>query len=243
MVRLLPFIIIPILIVAGIGFWGVFTEKKPSSSSGSSNPLVNLPFATQQPVEVPKTLPEASNEEKIKTLEEAIDKLAVEINSLKSNSNSVGSKVSDLEAQDTDLKARVSALEKATPAPAASSSQSTVYIPLGSGGGPWANQNWYSTPEYTFSLDPANYPNYKAMYLEATFRMIEKAGTASIRLYNSTDSSAISTSQVDTTSDSFSTVSSSSFTLPSGSKTYALQIKSTEGKNLYLQTARIKVSF
>lgn len=248
MVRLLPFILIPILLVAGVGFWSIFSDKKDTTSSNlstsSKNPLANLPFITQQPVEVPKTLPEASSEEKIKTLQEAIEKLASEINSLKSNSNTIGSKVDTLESSDTDLKARVSALEKATPAPAAASSESksTVYIPLGSGSGPWANQGWYTVTDYQVNLDPGNFPGYTGMYLEVTFRLTEAAGTGSVRLYNTTDSSAIS-SQVDTTSSSFGLLTTSSFKLTSGSKNYALQVKSSEGKNLFIQTARIRVNF
>ncbi|MBI2017725.1 hypothetical protein HYS92_01610 [Candidatus Daviesbacteria bacterium] len=236
-VKLLPFIIVPFLIVALIGFWGIFSPKKATDKTVLDN---FLPVSSE-PVEVPKSLPEASNEDKIKTLQEAVDKLVSEINSLKSSNSSIDTRIDAVEASDIDLKARVSALENATPAPV-SSSKSTVYIPLGSGGGPWANSDWYSTPEYQVSLDPANYPGYTGMNLEVTFRMVESAGTASVRLYNSTDSQATS-SQVDTTSTSFSVYTTSSFKLASGNKNYILQLKSTEGKNIFIQNARIRVNF
>lgn len=232
MIRLLPFILIPILVLAGLGYWR-YTASKPN---------LTTPTPPQAgPIEVPKTLPQAS-------LEELTAKLVREVNDLKSKSSPTPSLVSgssDLEAQVTELKVRVSALEKATPAPASATNtntSSTVYIPLGSGGGPWANTDWYSTPEYEISLDPANYPGYKNMVLEVTFRIVEAAGTGSVRLYNVTDSQAAS-GQLDTTASSFSLKSSSSFTLTTGTKTYKLQVKSSQNKDLFIQSARIKVNF
>ena len=148
---------------------------------------------------------------------------------------------SDLDSAVTELKVRVSALEKATPAPAVTSPASTMYIPLGSGGS-WTDTDWRTLSEYEVSLDPANFPNYTGMSLEVTFRLDDPSGTASVRFYNVTDSSATS-SQMDSTSSTFTSKSSSSFKLVTGVKTYRLQVKSTGGKNLIVQTARIKVSF
>ncbi len=237
MFKLLPIIFIFILLLAGLGYWRYMASK----------PKLTTPAALQEPIEVPKTLPTSSLEDRVKSLEELATKLVTQVNDLKSkvgqtqSSNASNASSQDVDAPLTELKARVSALEKATPAPA-SSSQSTVYIPLGSGGGPWGDKDWYSTSEYEISLDPASYPGYKSMVLEVTFRLAEAAGTGSVRLYNSSDSSAVS-GQLDTTSTSFGLKTSSSFTLPAGSKTYKLQVKSSQGANLHIQSARIKVNF
>lgn len=238
MIKLLPFILVPVLIVAGLGYWRYQAAKQSLTTPQTQE-------QDSEPIEVPKTLPNASLEDRVKSLEDSVTKLITQVNSLKSSGSSTAgsdTKLSDVEAGVTELKARVSALEKSTPAPATNTSSSTVYIPLGSGGGPWANIDWYSTPEYEISLDPANYPGYTGMVLEVTFRLIEGAGTGSVRLYNATDSSATS-GQLDTTSSSFSLKTSGSFKLPSGTKTYRLQVKSTSNKDLYIQSARIKVSF
>lgn len=236
MVRLLPFILIPILIVGGLGYWR-FVASKPSLNTTQTE-------VSGGPVEVPKTLPAASLEDRVEELEKVVIKLVTEVNALKSptSSNSSGTKVSELDSSVVDLKARITALEKATPAPVASSSKSTVFIPLGSGGGPWGNNGWFSLDEYQVVLDPANYPGYSGMKLEVIFRLTEAIGTASVRLYNVTDSAAIS-SQVDSTSTSFNLLTSSSFTLPSGSKTYKLQLQSSQSVNMQIQSARIRVSF
>lgn len=240
MIKLLPFILVIFLSLGGLGYW-----RYIASQSTLTKPAITK--QEEGPVEVPKTLPGASLEDRVKELENVVTKLTTQINnqksqSFKTSSPSSTSPSSSVESTVTELKLRVAALEKATPAPAAVSSQASVYIPLGSGGGPWANTDWHSTVEYEISLDPGNYPGYKSMMLEVTFKLGEPVGTGSVRLYNVTDSQAAS-GQVDTTSSDLSLKTSSSFTLPSGTKTYKLQIKSSQSKNVHIQSARIKVNF
>ena len=215
-----------------MGYWRFFASKPSLPSPGSD-------YSTDQ-IQFPVTGADATLEEKVEILEEIAKKLVAQ-----------KATTTDLDSINTsiaELKTKVSALETASPTTTTttstqtSTSKSSVYIPLGSGGGPWGNQDWYSTPEYQIALDPANYPGYSGMVLEVTFRLAESAGTGSVRLYNTTDSSATS-SQLDTTSSEFVLKNSASFKLPTGSKTYKLQIKSTDGKNLFIQSARIKVNF
>lgn len=236
MIRLLPVLIIIALIIGGLGYWRFVASSKNLIAPASSE--------NEGPIEVPKTLPQASVEDRVNELEKTVTKLVNEVNSLSFPKPSVSSdpEINSLSAQVTELKSRISALEQSTPAPAAAASQSVIYIPLGSGGGPWGSTDWNSTTEYEISLDPANYPGYTGMVLEATIRLVEAAGTGSVRLYNTTDSSATS-SQLDTTSTTYALKSSSSFQLASGAKTYKLQVKSTSQKDLYIQSARIRVNF
>ena len=211
----------PVVIIAvgGLIFW---RYNAPHTS------LTTPATTKEEPIEVPKTLPQVSPEIKILPSPTAQPNTAPD------------PKLNTLEAQVTELKSRVSALEKATPAPQ-TASQSVIYIPLGAGG-VWTNTDWQSLPEYEISLNPDNFPNYSGMTIEATFRLDDPSGTASVRLYNMTDSSATS-SQLDSTSTTYTLKSSSSFKLASGTKTYRLQVKSSGGKNLFIQTARIKVNF
>lgn len=233
-IKLLPIILVVILIAGGLGYWR-FASKPSLTTPTSTN-------ETSTPVEVPKSLPQtASLEERVEVLEEALVEAIKRINNLSGSTTAEGTDLGTTDASIIELKARVSALEKATPAPAASS-KSTVYIPLGSGGGPWSNTDWSNLDDYQITLDPSNFPGYSGMVLEVNFRMVESAGTASVRLYNKTDSSATS-SEISTTSTSFGTNTSSSFKLPSGSKNYTLQLKSTQNKDIFIQTARIRVSF
>lgn len=200
-----------------------------------------------EPVEVPKTLPNASLDDRVKSLESTLGKLVSQVNNLKSSpppngsSNISDSRLNELEAEVTELKMRVATLEQATPAPV-SVSKSAVYIPLGSAAGPWVNIDWSTVDEYTASLNPNDYPGYSGMNLEVNLRLVEAMGTGSVRLYNVTSGSALS-SQVDTITSSFSLQSSSSFKLASGQNTYKLQVKSSERRELFIQSARIKVNF
>lgn len=228
MIRLLPFILIPILIVGGLGYWRYKTSLQSLIAPETEE-------SEQGPMEVPKTLPSSASA----PLPSASSKPAAA--SQTQTSTALDSRVSTVESTVTELKARISALEKASPA-TVTSSQSTVYIPLGSGGGPWANVDWYLTPEYEISLDPSNYPGYTGMILEVTMRLVESAGTGSVRLYNVTDGNALS-SELSTTSTTYALSTTSSFKLPTGTKTYRLQVKSTSEKNLFIQSARIKVKF
>lgn len=240
MFKFLLLILIPVvLILGGLGYWRYVASNKPA---------LTTPVQDVVPIEVPKTLPAATIEDRVKALEDLVTKLVSQVNTLKSQntqSNSSGSsKVDSLDAQITELKVRIAALEKASPVSAAttSSNKFPIYIPLGSNTGPWNNTDWNTLSEYEALINPDNYPGYSSMQLEANFRLVDPVGTGSVKLYNVTDSTAIS-SQIDTTSTSFGLKSSSTFTLSSGAKTYKLQVKSTGGKDLYVQSARLRVSF
>lgn len=240
---ILPVILVLVILTGGLWYWRVQTDKQTVS------PKTEVTQAVTGAVEVPKALPGASLEDRVKSLEDLAAKLVAEVNKLKAGGTpqasafpSTPQDLNTLQSAVTELKARVSALEKATPAPVSNSSQSTVYIPLGAGGGPWTDLDWNSLAEYEASLNPSNYPGYTGMSLEVNFRMNESAGTASVRLYNVTDNSATS-SQLDTTSNTFSLKSSSSFKLPSGTKTYRLQVKTSQQTPVFIQSARIKVNF
>lgn len=237
MIRLLPFILIPLLILGGLGYWR-YTSSKQSLTTPRQTAEQD-----QEPVEVPKALPGATVEERVKSLEDTIGKLVPQVNSLKAQPPpnglpaSLDSRLTSLESAMTELKARVSALEKATPT---SSGKATIYIPLGAGGS-WFNVEWQSLSEYEVSLNPDNYPGYTGMSLEVNFRLVDPTGTGSVRLYNVTDGSAVS-GQLDTTSANFALQTTASFKLPTGTKTYRLQTKSTQ-RDLSIQSARIRVNF
>ncbi len=241
-IRILPFILIPVLLLGGLWYF-----RNLSSNQTQNVAQVNETESNPGPVEVPKTAPGATIDERVASLETAVGKIVPQINSLKSSgsyttgSSAVDSKISNLESAVTNLEARIAILEKTTPS-VTPVSQSTIYIPMGSASGPWTNTDWSLLGEYEISLNPSNYPGYTGMSLEVNYRMVDPTGTGSIRLYNVTDSSVVS-SQLDTNSTSFGLLTTSTYKLASGQKTYKLQIKSTGGKELYIQSARVKVSF
>lgn len=239
-IKILPIIFLLILISGGLIYFRFFATK-PDKNSLTSAQIAN----TQQgPLEVPKTSPGATIEDRVKTLEEALINVVKKLNSLnpqQTTDSSLDQRLKDVEASVTELKARVLSLENATPAPTAISGRSTVYIPLGSGGS-GGDKGWVSNGNYGATIDPAEYPGYSSMQFEVNFRLTQKIGTAYARLFNVTDNS-VTSGEVSTTSDNFSWQTSSYFTLPNGKKTYTVQFKSTDGTDAQFQSARIKVNF
>lgn len=237
MLKLLPFILIPILILGGLGYWRFVASNNLATPSQSSNPSP-MPDG---PMEVPKTLPQASLENRVKALEDLVNKLVTEVNKLKSPSPSANpdTKLNLLDTSVTDLKLRVAALEKG--GTTTSATKAPLYIPFGSGGSS-SDSNWASISNYQISLDPKDYAGYSSMQLEVNMKLPDLVGTAYARLYNSTDATATS-NELSTTSGNFVWLTSGTFTLPTGNKTYKLQLKSSDSKTIEVQSARIKVTF
>lgn len=242
MLRFLPFILIAVVLLGGLGYWRFVVVKQNLESPKVSQ------TEDQTPIEVPAALPSSSLEDRVKALEDLISKIVVQVNSLKStkldSGSSVDTKLNSLDAAVTELKVRVSSLEKVSPAPVtttSSSGKSTVYIPLGSGG-QISDTNWATLSTFQINLDPSQYPGYTNMQLEVTMRLNQPGGKLYARLYNSSGGSATS-SEVTTTSTTSQLVTSSDFNLATGTKTYVLQAKTSDGSQGFLDYARIKVNF
>lgn len=235
MIKLLPFILVAFLILGGLGYWRFFAAKQSLQTPTAK--------VLEEPVEVPQALPDASVEDRVKSLEETITSVVNKINAQPTPQAdpSLDSRLKSVEAVVTELKAKVSSLENAPSAPAAVTSKAPLYIPLGSGG-QISDTNWTSLNSFQVSLDPVSYSGYTSMQLEVNMRLNQPGGQVSARLYNSSTSSVVS-SEISSTSTTSSVVTSAPFTLPTGVKTYILQAKSKDGNPTFIDYARIKVNF
>ena len=157
-----------------------------------------------------------------------------------------------LETTVSVLQKRLDVLEKnqgiKTVSPSSSPSTTTTvtavpaYIPLGAGGNT-NDQNYAPMDMYQVAIDPAEYPGYTNMQLEVSFKSDQNAGPTYIRLYNSTDSTSVSSSEVSGTSDKSTWLTSSKFTISSTKKTYTIQVKNVTNVNTNILSARLKVNF
>ncbi len=182
-----------------------------------------------------KFAPKPNNlEDRIKTLENVIV-------SIRSEKKPTPTPKADYEERIKSLEQTVAQLKSQKLSNDIPARFSPLYIPLGSGGTA-GDKGWYSVPGYEVLVDPVDYAGYSGMQMEVNFRMTEVAGVGMARLYNQTDNRAAS-GEVTIASDNFSLQATPNFKLPAGRKTYRLQIKSTYGVNLEIQSARIKVSF
>ncbi len=123
-----------------------------------------------------------------------------------------------------------------------SSKPSTTYIPLG----PANSSNsldWQTVSLPEVDIDPAEYPGYKAMYLETYMSVYQGNGQAFAHLLNYSDGITVLNSDVSTSSENYIHVISNAFTLGSGKKTYRLQLKTLTGYTAQVEYARIKVTF
>lgn len=241
MIRFLPVVVLIILII-GSFFYLRSRFQTPISSPAS---LTNV---TQAEVELAPQ--DSTLEVRVKALEDSILLLAKQIAGLKSGSGAqnttspmTDTKIKNLESAVANLQNQIDVLRgtssQITPT---SVKKSPVYIPLGSGG--TANdRNWYLVTSYQASINPGDYPGYSNIQLEMVMNLNEAVGEARARIYSSSDKSAVSSSNVSTTSTTATLLTSGGFTLPSGAKTYVLQVQSTEGYTVNLQSARIKVNF
>lgn len=238
MLRILPVILILLLISGGLIFWRFNANKNNLSSP-------NVEVVNTELVEVPKTLPDAPLEDNFKALEETVTTLVDQVNNLKAapSSQNLDLRLKGVEAGIVDLKVRVSSLEKATPQPAQTTTTSNppLYIPLGSSGST-TSQTFVNMDTYQITLNPSDYSGYKNMQLEVNIRRNQPGNSVYARLLNLTDNTAAS-SEISTTSTNFVWLSSSGFSLASGSKTYIMQVKVPDGTEAFIQTARIKVNY
>lgn len=190
----------------------------PPAAAGSANPAETLNQAAQlEPAVTPVNL-----EQRVKTLESTI----------------------------IDLKRRIVNLEQTSTTPAAAgpvastapaTNKSPVYIPLGSGSS--VATDWTSIDSLSVILDSADYSGYSGVQFEVSMRAYQGNGKAFARLYNSTDGTGVLSSEVSTTTSDYTWVTSSSFNISSGKKTYKIQLKSLTGYETGVQNSRIKISF
>ncbi|OGE30395.1 hypothetical protein A2631_01320 [Candidatus Daviesbacteria bacterium RIFCSPHIGHO2_01_FULL_44_29] len=143
---------------------------------------------------------------------------------------------------------QLQALESPIPSPTEAStvtvysSKTPVYIPIGSSTDSVTATDWKSFDSLTFSADPADYAGNTGMTLEVNIRS-NAGGTAYARIINVTDNSMVDNTEVSTTSTTFAFLTSGQFKLSGGKKTYKIQGKNPTGDPIFIQNARIKVTF
>lgn len=237
-----------IAILGGLFYWRfIFASPKSAKTPSVSDSRQDNSPIISGPQEVPKEPPDTTTDTNTSSdLQSQIDSLKKQVDALKKTNNDT--RITALETGIADLRAQIVKLSSSsnatstTTTTASTSTKSPSYIPVGSGAGPWSDSSWHTIPEYQVVVNPGDYSGYTSMQLEVIFRVIDPTGTAKVRLYNTTDSKVVS-SELSTSSSTFVLQTSSGFQLPSGAKTYQLQVENTSGKDVLIQTARIKVSF
>lgn len=241
MTRLLPVVALLAVFLGTLVFFRYFKQ----TDKLVIKPLIteNTPAVVSSPSGQFIPQPQSSTDNRVKQLEEAVTLLVKKVNDLSAAKTPVvETRLKTLEDKVTVLQTQVSSPTQAPAVTPVAVKKAPVYIPLGSGG-VRNDQDWWALSSYEISIDPSEYAGYTSMQMEVTMRLWETSGTAFARLYNYTDGKEIQNSEVNVTQDVATLATSYYFQLPTGKKTYRLQVKSTQGFNVELENARIKVNF
>ncbi len=113
------------------------------------------------------------------------------------------------------------------------------YIPLGSG--TTSGQDWTDLPGVEAYVAPTNYGKIKEMYFEAGIRIPSGNGRVYARLKNVTDNNGLFESEVYRDGNTTGMLSSGKLPIPTTTKLYRVQMKSTLGVEVNVDSARIKI--
>lgn len=106
-----------------------------------------------------------------------------------------------------------------------------------------ASISWTDIPSSDFYFDLVDYPGMKSIRWEASLRALNGSATVYARLYDVTNSRGIDGSDIETNSASFTFIRSSELTIWNGNNLYRVQLRSVNGTQADLQTARLKIGF
>ncbi len=246
MVKLLPLGLVVVLML-GVLVYIRFNRQMPASVKQAVSNATSTSTGTSSLL--PSNTSTDDTSRRLRDLEEAVALLTKKVTSITPAPSNSGanytSSYSDTQIkslQDTVVNLQKQIDDLKSSSTTTTGSKADIYIPLGSGGSSTA-QDWSTLEGYQVSLDPADYPGYKSMQLEVNAKLAQSTGTGYVRLYNVTGGSAVSSSDASTGASTYTLATSGAFTLPAGSKTYQLQLKTSQGFELYIQSARIKVNF
>lgn len=243
MIKLLPIGVLIFLVVLAGGY--LWMRRSQAQVTPQIKELTQLTGQTDVSSFAP-----VDNSDRIKILEEAVILLAKKINgevpTTGTNATLIG-RISTLEDKVTSLQRQVSQLQSGvspTSAPAAGRSvkQPPIYIPLG-----WVASSsvmvWTTITTQSITIDTNDYPGFTSAQFEARIVNFQGNGTAYARLINTTDGSGVLASEVSNSGIDYAWVTSSNFSLASGKKTYAVQLKTNTGYAAQISDAHLKINF
>jgi hypothetical protein len=160
-----------------------------------------------------------------------------------SSNASVENRLENLESAVAQLQAKIGQSSSASTGVSSSTNKIPAYIFSLGGSSSTGQLDWTVVTSPTITINPSDYPGFTSFQLEGYLSDYQGNGTSYARLYNSNSGNAIGGSDISTTSENPTWVSSTTFTLPSGKTTYSFQLKTSTGYTATLENARLKVNF
>lgn len=138
-----------------------------------------------------------------------------------------------------EIENRLVALEKRSPAPVAKSTNGIKETFLYMGTGSSTSREWTTIDSASITFNPSTYGNIKEVRFEAGLSII--SGEVSARLINKNSGAVYYDSTVTHNLSASEWKTSAPIYLPSGSATYAVQLRSSNGERANLDGARLKI--
>jgi hypothetical protein len=114
------------------------------------------------------------------------------------------------------------------------------YIPI-TGNGNTLENNWVNLFGTEFYFNPDDYFNIKEAYFEANMKLLNGNGKAFLRLFDTTAGIEVWGSDVQTNSQTYTTIVSGNLTFRSGNHLYRVQAKSLTADTTFFNSGRIKL--
>src|SRR3989344_2681064 len=113
------------------------------------------------------------------------------------------------------------------------------YVPLGTGS--TNSTTWVDLPGVEAYIAPSNYGTIVEMYLEVAVRVPTGSGQVFARLKNVTDNNSLFESEVSYEGTAGKLISSGKIPVPTQTRLYRMQLRSSLGAEVVLDNARIKL--
>lgn len=245
MIKFLPVVVLIILVIGASVY--LINRQAQNPNQKTQTTAQQEVAATNNPITA-LTNAASGNNSQYQTLSDAITALQKKVNGDTATSiATLESKVTSLEDKVTTLQRQVSQLQSGvspTPTEAATTTtkKSPIYIPLG-----WVASSqaldWTTISTQSITINSNDYPGMTSVQFEGRIVNYQGNGTAYARVINTTDGNAILSSQISASGTDYTWVTSSGFTLASGSKTYAVQLKTNTGYAAQIADAHLKINF
>ena len=121
------------------------------------------------------------------------------------------------------------------------SQANNVYLPI-TGQGSTTNQHWTTIDNSELIFDKSNYPGAKFGW-ELYLKSRAGAAIAHVRLYDETHKLGFWESELSSTSDTYRYLYIDNIPIWSGTSTYRIQIKSSNGYDVYVDRARLRIIY
>jgi hypothetical protein len=118
--------------------------------------------------------------------------------------------------------------------------RNAFYYPI-PGSGSTTNTQWTDVAGSEFYLNISDFSGFKEAYLEVNMKLFNGNGAAYARLYDITNSRAVDGSEVTTTSQTSTAVTSGKISIWRGNNKYRLQVKSLTSDTTVIESARMKI--